>query len=73
MSASSLFEATAAAVAAFRQESWAASALTPNAVLRVEVQPPPLVHDVPLKALERWASGPAVTPSEQIAKRTLRR
>jgi hypothetical protein len=72
VSASSLFEAAAAAVGAFRREAWAVAALTANAVLRVEVQPPPVVHDVPLKAVERWANGSAVTPSEQIAKRTIR-
>ena len=40
--ASTLFEAGAAAVAAFRQEGWAAAALTPNAVLHIEVQLPPI-------------------------------
>ena len=39
----------------FRQEpSWATEALTANARFRVEVQHPPTVHDVPLKALEQW-------------------
>jgi hypothetical protein len=69
---SSLFEAAAAGVAAFKAEKWAAGALTPNAIIRVEVPPPPVVHDVPLRAIERWANGPAVTPSEQVAKRALR-
>jgi hypothetical protein len=32
--ADTLFEAAAAAIAAFRQERWAAQALTPNATLR---------------------------------------
>jgi hypothetical protein len=64
-----LFEAAAAAVAAFRQEPWAADALTPSAVLRVEVQPPPVVHEVPLKAVDRWLKAPSTSPQESAAKR----
>jgi hypothetical protein len=48
VSAASLYEAEAAALRAFRAEDWAADALTPNAMLRVEVQLPPVVHDVPV-------------------------
>jgi hypothetical protein len=36
--ADTLFEAAAAAIAGFRQEGWAAQALTPTATQRVEVQ-----------------------------------
>ena len=53
VSAGSLFEAAAAGVAAFRREGWAATALTSNATVRVKVQPPPVVHDVPLETIER--------------------
>jgi hypothetical protein len=72
VTASSLFEASAAAVAAFRQEPWAGGALSPNVTVRVEVQPPPIVHDVPLKAIERWVNAPAVSPDEQATKRRFR-
>ena len=68
--AETLFEATAAAVAAFRQYSWGAGALTPAAVLRVEVQGPTVVHTVPLTALERWQRSPSTSPKELLAKRT---
>ena len=44
-------------------------ALTPNSVLRVEVQGPSTVHDVPLKAVERWLRSPSASPKEMIAKR----
>ena len=70
--ASSLFEAAAAAITAFRQHAWAAHALTANATLRVEVQLPPIVHDVPLKAVERWSRTPSVSPKEEMAKRPLK-
>jgi hypothetical protein len=68
--AETLFEAAAAAVAAFRQHSWGSSALTPAAVLRVEVQAPTVVHMVPLTALERWQRSPSTSPKELLAKRT---
>ena len=67
--ASTLFEAAAAALNAFRQQGWAAAALTPNATLRVEVLLPSVVHDVPLKAVERWLNAPAESPRDQLVKR----
>ncbi len=67
-----LFEAAAAAIALFRQEQWASAALTKNAVLRIEVQLPSIVHDVPLKAVERWVNGPSVSPRDEAAKRPIR-
>ena len=72
VTASTSFEAAAAAVAAFHREGRAAQALTPNAILRVEVQLPAIIHDVPLKAVERWANGPSVSPKEEVVKRKVR-
>jgi hypothetical protein len=69
----SLFEAAARAVSAFREQGWGADALTPNAVLRVEVYLPTVVHEVPLKAVQRWIDGPSVTPKEQAAKAAFRK
>jgi hypothetical protein len=66
---SSLFEAAAAALAAFREQGWAAAALTPTAILRVEIQMPAVVHEVPLKAIERWLRSPSASPREALAKR----
>ena len=65
---SSLFEAAARAVASFREQEWAAEALTPAAVLRVEIHAPPVVHDVPLKAVERWLRSPSASPKEMTTK-----
>jgi hypothetical protein len=64
---SSLFEAAARAVAAFREQDW--EALTPASVLRVEVHAPPVVHDVPLKSVERWLRSASTSPKEAILKR----
>ena len=72
VSATTLFEAAASAIAAFREHAWAAQALTPNAILSVEVRRPPIVHRVPLGAVERWAAGPSVSPNEVLVKRRLR-
>lgn len=47
--------------------------LGPTAVIRVEVQLAPVIHEVPLNALERWANGPSVSPREGVLKRPLRR
>ena len=64
----SLFEVAAAAVRVFRSEGWT-DALTPNAVLHIHVQLPPVVHDVPLRAVERWLNAPSVSPGESLAKK----
>jgi hypothetical protein len=57
-------------IAAFCQGASAAVALTPNAILRIEVQLLPVVHEMALKAAERWANGPSVSPRGQAIKRT---
>lgn len=67
--AATLFEAAAAAVTTFRQQGWAADALTPHARLRVEVQLPSIVHEVPLKAVERWLRSSSTSPKELALKR----
>ena len=67
----SLFEVAAQAVALLREEGWT-DALTPNAILHVEVQLPPIIHQVPLKAVEKWASAPRATPKEALAKSAVR-
>jgi hypothetical protein len=67
--AETLFEAAAAALAVFRGQPWAATAITPAAVLRVEVRTPPVVHTVPMAALERWRRSPSPSPKELLAKR----
>jgi hypothetical protein len=38
-------------------------------VLRVEVQAPSVVHDVPLKAVEAWMRSPATSPRDFLVKR----
>jgi hypothetical protein len=71
--ATTLFEAAAAAVATFRQERWAADALTPAAILHVEVQVPPIIHDVSLRAVEKWLGEASASPKEAVSKERFRR
>jgi hypothetical protein len=68
---SSLFEVAATALAAFRNEGWT-DAITPNAVLQIEVQLPPIVHSVPLKAVEKWIASPNTSPREALVKSAAR-
>jgi hypothetical protein len=69
---STLFEAAAAALGSFRKEGWADKALTPNAILRVEVQIPPVIHEVPVKTIKQWLTAPSASPKEQVTKQRLR-
>ena len=69
--AASLFEAGAVAIAAFRQHGWAIDALTPAATLRIEVRLPPIAHDVPLKAIERWQRTPSASPRDAVARQAV--
>jgi hypothetical protein len=71
--AATLFEAAASAIAIFRQEAWSADALTPHAVVRVEVQLPSILHEVPLAALDRWSRSPTVSPKDLLVKQRNRR
>lgn len=69
--AGSLYEAAGTALTLFREQGWAASALTPASVLQVEVQTPPVVHAVPIKAVERWLRSPSSSPRDELAKRAI--
>ena len=66
----SLYEAAARAVAAFREQGWATDALKPNATLRVEVHLPPVIHEVPVAAVERWLRSPNRSPGEALVKKS---
>lgn len=58
-------------LSALRQRA-TVDALTPNTIFRFEVQIPPIVHDVPLKAIERSLRTPSVSPKKEMAKRAVR-
>jgi hypothetical protein len=56
-------------MAVFREQGWAGEALTARAKLRVEVTLPAVVHQVPLKAVERWVASPSASPKEASVKK----
>ena len=39
-----------------------AAALTPRVTFRFELQLPPIIHSVPLKAVKRWIASPSASP-----------
>jgi hypothetical protein len=45
----------------------------PRPVTGGEVRVAPVIPDVPMKALERWANGPSLSPKQELLKRPLRR
>jgi hypothetical protein len=68
---SSLDEAAARALAASGEQGWAADGLTPNATLRVKVHALPVVHEVRMKAVERWLRSSNANPKEAMMKRAV--
>jgi hypothetical protein len=70
MQATTLFEAVATAVAPLHDVGWTGK-LPPDAVLRVEVQLPPVVHEG--NASERWTNGPSVSPKQELLQQPFRR
>jgi hypothetical protein len=56
------------AMAAFKEQGWAAHAITPAAKLRVEVSVPAVVHEVPVAAVERWLPNSSASPKEAQMK-----
>lgn len=72
VTAATLYEAAAQAVAAFEQEGWASEALTTAAVLDVEVISPSVHHRVPMSALRKWLAGLTTSPRAQAIKQSLR-
>lgn len=65
--AATLYEAAAAGLAAFRTEAWAVDALTPNAMLNIEVLTPPVLHAVPLNPDFRFDYGTFAHPISRHA------
>lgn len=63
-----LFEAAAYAVATFREHGWAADALTSDRFSASRSTPPTVVHEEPLRAVERWLGSPSGSPKEAAVK-----
>ena len=72
VSAPSLYEAAALAIAEFRRCGLADAAAGPATRLKVAVEAPATTHDVSVGRLQAWLNASGKTPREQAAKATLR-
>ena len=72
VSAASLFEAAALAVAQFRQCGFTDVALGAATSLSVTVHAPALTHSLRMSRLEAWLDSTGKSPSEQTLKVRLR-
>ncbi len=68
VSASSLFEAAALAVAEFRRWGFADVALGAATSLAVTVKPPATTHELRVSKLEAWLNSAGKSPGEQALK-----
>jgi hypothetical protein len=72
VTASTLYEAVALAVAAFRTQP-STPPIPHAALLTVEVRSPVVAHRVTLQAARRWAARPATSPADKLQRDRLRR
>jgi hypothetical protein len=72
VSASSLYEAAALAVAEFKRSGFALAAVGPATRLKVAVESPTTTHELSVGKLDAWLSASGRTPREQAMKVTLR-
>lgn len=68
VSAASLFEAAALAVAAFRRCGFTDVALGSGTSLAVTVQQPTTTHTLRMSRLEAWLNSAGKSPGEQVLK-----
>ena len=71
VTADSLFEAAALALAALKADEWT-EPVGPGTRLEVQVQHPVVVHKLTVKQLERWLNRAMPSPNETLKKKRLR-
>ena len=72
VTASSLFEAAALAIAEFRRCGFAFAAVGPATRLKVSVENPATSHELSVSHLQSWLDTNGKSPREQAVKVTLR-
>lgn len=72
VSASSLYEAAALALAEFKRSGFALAAVGPATRLKVAVETPATTHELSVGKLQSWLDSGGKTPREQAAKVSLR-
>lgn len=72
LSASSLYEAAALALAEFKKSGFALGAVGPGTRLRIAVEAPTTAHELSVGKLQAWLDSGGKTPREQAVKVRLR-
>ena len=72
VSASSLYEAAALALAEFKRSGFALATVGPGTRLKIAVDAPSTTHEVSIARLQSWLDTNGKTTREQASKVTLR-
>jgi hypothetical protein len=72
VSASSLYEAAALGIAAFKKSGFAFAGVSTSTRLIISVLPPATTHELTVAKLQSWLETNGRTPREQAKKVTLR-
>jgi hypothetical protein len=72
VSAESLYEAAALALAEFRRCGFTAAIPGPSTRLAIEIKEPATTHEVPIRKLRDWMESSARSPRERIIKDRLK-
>jgi hypothetical protein len=68
VTAGSLYEAVAAALASLRQDDWVGEIGTGLTTVRVEVLHPPVTHEVKMKDFQAWLQRKSGSPADMVLR-----
>ena len=68
VAAGSLYEAVAAALASLRKDDWVGEIGTGLTTVKVEVQQPPVTHEVRMKDFQAWLKRKSGSPAEMVLR-----
>jgi len=71
VTASSVFEAGALAVAALREDGWS-EPIGPATTLTIAVRPPAITHTVTVQQIVSWTESASLSPEDRIRKDRIR-
>lgn len=71
VTAESLYEAAALAVATFRKSAWV-DTVAPGTELDIQVREPATSHRITVRQIQRWCDGIAISPDDTLRKRRLK-
>jgi hypothetical protein len=68
VTAASLYEAVAAALASLRRDGWVGEIGTGLTTVKVEVLQPPVTHEVRMKDFEAWLKRKSGSPADMVLR-----